>query len=1061
MNDADFWESLAAACRRQQLPLLAGRLKELGFREEEKSAANLTAVLDHLGTEVLPFLIPALLRTANSDLALNGLDRLCSAIPPGELLPVVAGPHGGDLLTVLGASPFLTAILVTRRELLAEIFRRETLSASKSEEEMLRELDGRIAPDCPFEQLQRELRLFKKQEILRIATRDLCGLADLTVVTAEISALAAACLQKAFEVCSALLKRQYGVPLAEGGAPGAEAEFTILGMGKLGGKELNFSSDIDLMYFYTPAKKTMTAAADASGQTSGGLPLQLYFVKLANWITRAISQPTANGFVFRVDLNLRPEGKSGEVAQSCESAEVYYESWGQSWERSALIKARPVAGSIALGERLLKNLHPFIYRRYLDFGMIEDLKVMKQKIDGNLERKKEGERNIKLGRGGIREIEFFIQTLQLIHAGKHPELRVRNSLLALERLRQKGFIPDEDHRLLREAYSFLRMVEHRIQIFQEQQTHSLPIRGEEFRTLARSCGFDDAESFRRRLEEHRGQVEKIYRNLFFGSEEEQGQGITEEALFLLDRDTDGDKARQLLAKKGFCAPAAAHKSLLVLRDGPPHIWLTGKARRLLGRLAPLFVQEILDSPDPETALRNCEDFFTSLRSQTSVFALLAENPELVHLLVSLFSTSRLLSRFFIEDPAALDALASSAFASFHKERTVLARELAAAIANCSAYEEKLDALRRFRHEEFLRIALNDMQGQACQEEVSEQLTDLADVCLEEAASMARDELAPRYGLPFCRGDGTAGREAAFAVVALGRFGGRELGYHSPLDMIFIFDQDGGTAPHPDLDSKRFRPQTNQSYFSRLAQRIISILSLRTGLGQVFQIDSRQRPSGHQGPLVSSLSSFARYHRESPKNWERQALTKSRVVFGPEPLRRGIDEVIRGFVYESPLAGDFTAELIRLREKAEQESSAETGVPLDVKSGHGGLLDVIYLSQYLQIRHGKNRPSLHQTNTGRLLKALRQEKLLAEEDYAGLTAAYQFLLRLENRLRLLHDRSIDTLANDSGYLRRLALRMGYPEDANEAPAESLMRDYTRATRTIREVFQRSLGKTSPP
>ncbi|NLC72091.1 MAG: bifunctional [glutamate--ammonia ligase]-adenylyl-L-tyrosine phosphorylase/[glutamate--ammonia-ligase] adenylyltransferase [Desulfuromonadaceae bacterium] len=1055
MTDGNLRESLAAACRHRQLPLLAGSLKELGFREEEKSAVNLIAILEQLGMGILPDLVPAILATPDPDLCLNSLDRLCTAVPSDELLSVLAGPHGRDLLTVLGTSPFLTSILVTQKKLPGRTFQKEWLAAARTEGEMLRELDGRIADDISFEKLQKELRLFKKQEVLRIATRDLCGLGDLATVTGEISALAAASLQKAFQVCGNLLRRQYGAPTPEDNQNGAEAAFTILGMGKLGGRELNFSSDIDLMYFYSPVTGMTTGVTDASGQTSGVIPLHLYFVKLANLITKAISQPTADGFVFRVDLNLRPEGKSGDIAQSCESAEIYYESWGQSWERSALIKARPVAGSIPLGVRLLKKLHPFIFRRYLDFGMIEDLKLMKQKIDGNLERKKEGERNIKLGRGGIREIEFFIQTLQLIHAGKHPELRVRNSLQALRRLEQGKFITAEDHQNLRETYIFLRRVENRLQIFQEQQTHSLPVRAEELRTLARSCGFDDAQSFSVCLEEHRNRVEKIYRGLFFGSEEEQNQHLTEEAFFLLDCDADGDKTSQLLARKGFSVPAAAHKSLLILRDGPPHIWLTAKARRLLARIAPLFVQEILDSPDPETALRNTEDFFTSLRSQTAVFALLAENPKLVHLLVSLFSTSRLLSRFFIEDPAALDALASSAFASFHKERDTLAEELAAAIANCASYEEKLETLRRFRHEEFLRIAINDMQDQASQEEVSEQLSDLADVCLQQAAAIARDELMPRYGLPLCRTSHEENREAAFAVVALGRLGGRELTYHSPLDLIFIFDLDGETSPHPDADPKRFRPQTNQGYFSRLAQRIISILSLRTGLGQVFQIDSRQRPSGHQGPLVSSLSSFARYHQEGAEGWERQALTKARVVCGPDHLRQGIAAVIGDFVYGPPLPENFAAEVIRLREEMALKPGQTKESSIDLKSGRGGLLDVIFLSQYLQIRHGGNRPALRQTNTTSLLKALRDEEILGEEDYRKLSTGYHFLLRLENRLRLLHDRSIDALSDDPGYLTRLALRMGYVEAAGP-PAETLMQDYLQATEAIRKIYRRFLA-----
>ena len=335
---------------------------------------------------------------------------------------------------------------------------------------------------------------------------------------AELSDLASSTLQVAYEVCRRCLIRDHGVPLLTGEeSTPREAEMTVIGMGKLGGRELNFSSDIDIIYFYESDRGETTGVATGSGGRKGAISLHAFFNKLGEMISKALSQVTEDGFVFRVDVGLRPEGKSGDMAVSLRSAEIYYESWGQSWERTAMLKARPVAGSLELGEQLLKTLQPFIYRKYLDYNLIEDMKQMKQKIDASLARSREGEINLKLGRGGIREIEFFIQALQLVYAGKNPKLRERNSLAALDTLLSANLLGVEDHRQLQEAYRFLRSVEHRIQVVQERQTHNLPIKEEELLALARRSGYLRANGLARFievLEGHRGNVSVIYGSLF-------------------------------------------------------------------------------------------------------------------------------------------------------------------------------------------------------------------------------------------------------------------------------------------------------------------------------------------------------------------------------------------------------------------------------------------------------------------------------------------------------------------------------------------------------------------
>jgi glutamate-ammonia-ligase adenylyltransferase len=1054
---------LAQACAAGTETALQPLAKELGFCETAKTAANLHLL--HRSFPDCDLLAQVLLtasRTADPDLALNNLERLSTIIPADTLGQVLAREELCRLLlTVLGASSFLAGILCRNREFFDRLLVQGEWERSKDETTMLAELRELVPAGVDLVALQQGLRRYKAREILRIGCRDLDGRADLATVTGELSALAAASLQRACEICAALLTAEHGAPLlaAVPGQTPVTAEFTVLGMGKFGGRELNFSSDIDLIYFYSSVQGETSGVADAPGQPKNRIPLHNYFVKLGELVTRAVSQVTEDGFVFRVDLRLRPEGNSGEIANSLRSAEIYYESWGQSWERAALLKARPVAGSRALGEQLLKNLEPFIYRRYLDYAMIEDIKVMKQKIDRSLTREREGELNLKLGRGGIREIEFFIQALQLIYAGKNPALREKNSLQALALLRREGLVKEADCRILHAAYLFLRTVEHRIQVVQERQTHSLPVRPEELRALARRCGFADTAAFQAELEQHRQGVAAIYRDLFYTGEVELREEVRPEILFLLDPGADSDLAKDLLEEKGFQNPDAAFDSLSLLRGtGPAH--LTQRARRQLERIAPLLLQEVIDAPEPEMALLNLEKFLTALRARGTFFALLAENRQIIKLLVSLFGTSQFLSRIFIQNPEILDSLVSRSYAAPFKDRAAMAHDLAELMVQAEDYERKLDVLRRFRKEEFLRIAMGDLLGHTPQEEGTMQLSFLAEVCLDQALLLARDELLPRFGLPYRREEGGAGHEAEFAIVGLGKLGGRELNYHSDLDIIFVYEGEGDARPASGCDPERFRPQTNQEYFSRLAQRVISILTLMTREGTVYQIDTRLRPSGNQGPLVTSLPAFERYHEASAQIWERQALTKARVVAGPPELSRRIDRLVRSYAFDRPLPPTLKVEIRRLRSRMEAEIAREGAAHFNIKTGRGGLVDVEFLVQYLQLLHAGQFPALRVGNTLQALRILQDEAILSESEHSALEGGYKFLRRLENRLRLVHDQSINELSGERAYLVRLARRLGYP-DRPRNPAEVFLEDYRQVTERIRKVFEDYLGPGSEP
>jgi len=1031
-----------------------------GFAEPSKSAANL--ILLHAALhdpQRVITLARKALETADPDLALNNLERLCDRVDRTDLpIVLVDATSAGQLLTILGASPFLAGILMRKASFFAGLFRKGQITLRKSEEQMCDELRQLIADAADTAALKKGLRLYKAQEMLRIGARDLCGLAELEEVTAELSALAAATLHRAYEVCSAQLEAEFGVPLLEpeGEQPAAKAEFTILGMGKFGGCELNFSSDIDLIYFYSSGRGETTGIEDPARGQRNRISVHQYFVKLSEKITQAIGQATEDGFVFRVDLRLRPEGNSGEMANSVAAGEIYYESWGQSWERSAMLKARPVAGSKELGNLLLDRLQPFIYRRHLDYAMIDDIKVMKQKIDQSLTREKEGALNLKLGRGGIREIEFFIQALQLINAGKNPQLRERNSLQALNVLCKERLISSEERDDLSAAYRFLRTVEHRIQVVHEQQTHNLPTRPEDLKALARRCGFADTDGFMTVLNQHREKVTAVFRDLFYTSDEELPAQVSSEVATLFDPNADPDLCLDILEEKGFRPPEAAYESLTVLRQGGTKGYLTERARRQLDRIAPLLFQEVLHCPDPPMALGNMEKFLEACRrARGTYYALLAENPEIIKLLVSLFATSQFLSRNFIQHPEVLDSLVSRSYATHIKEPEDLTAELAGQLANATHYEDKLNTLRRFRNEEFLRIALNDIYGHTPQGQTTRQLSLVADACLQQALAIAREELKERYGEPFCdSADGTA-HQASFAIVGLGKLGGMELNYHSDLDIIFIYEGDGTTRPVAGTDPERFRPQTNQQYFARLAQRIISILTLMTQEGHVYEIDTRLRPSGNQGPLVSSLPAYRAYHESSAAPWERQALIKARVVAGSEDLTASFDALTDEIVYGRALPENLAEEIYRLRQRMEKELGKESAQHRNIKTGRGGMVDVEFIAQYLQLRHGRDNPELHCRNTVDVLHVLQKQSLISEMDYETLLSGYKFLRRLENKLRLVHDQSVNELDAEPAYLAKLARHLDYPDSPGQ-PERLFLEEYAATTQGIRETFERILN-----
>jgi glutamate-ammonia-ligase adenylyltransferase len=961
------------------------------------------------------------------------LSKLCDSLPPGDLARAYESPANPPVLgALLGGSESLPEQLATRQDVFSVLFLEGGVARAGTPEVLLSETTG-VADRCGTEkEMQAALRRLKFRDVARIAARDLAGLAPLPEVMADLSALASAALEGAVRFARRQLSGRYGAPVIETEEEGRrECGFVVLGMGKLGGDELNFSSDIDLVYLYETER----------GMTEGGkreerVTFHEYFVRLGEVVTRILSEVTEDGFVFRVDLRLRPDGTKGELANSLRAAEIYYESWGQTWERGAMIKARPVAGDRWVGEEFLQIIAPFVYRKYLDFTSIEEIKEMKDRIDLASARARKHERDLKLGKGGIREIEFFAQAHQLIYGGKIPELRLRGTGEALRALVGAGIVPQEECDALTEAYAFLRSLEHRIQVFQDRQTHALPQREGDLVRLARAMGLSDGPSLLSAMDRQTGNVRAVYDRLFRAAPEEAGPEILPGIYAVLDPESEEDPGDRLAAL-GFSDREAARRVVAILKDGPPFLRMPARARRYLGKIAPLFLDRLVRSPDPDMALYHTERFLSAVGARTMFYALLFENRPVIDVLARLFGSSRFLSGYLLRHPELMDTFLRKELPHLVKTKSDLRKELGETLAACADFEQEMDELRRVKNMETLRIGMNDLAGALSLEEGMFQLSALAEVLLSYALVLARRETGRRFGVPTVEGDGGKRVEAQFCVLGMGKLGAEELSYHSDLDIIFLYSGAGETAPLAGRDPAEFRRLSNHEYFAKVAQRLISILTTATREGIVYRLDTRLRPSGNAGPLVSSLDAFERYHEQSAQLWERQALLKCRFVAGDRDFGKRVEEKVAQFIFERPLPPDAPAEINRLRKRMETELGKERRDRLNLKVGRGGIVDVEFAVQYLQLVHGPGNPSLRGRSTLKALYELLRANVLSPDDFRALDEGYRHLRAMEVSLRLSHDASIEQF------------------DPSRLPPD-LQDRYRRETEAIRRIYLAILG-----
>ncbi len=895
-----------------------------------------------------------------------------------------------EILTLLASySRFLGRVVVKEPGILETLSNSRLLETKKAPQEITNEALDIARTSTSAKELMAGLRHYKYKELSRIIYRDILGLGSFVEIMEELSDLASGILEGVFN----FFKNEVG--------HSGSGKFVIMGMGKLGGRELNLSSDIDLIYLYKDSEDPDP------------------FFKLAERITKALSASTEDGFLYRVDLGLRPGGSKSLVAIPLEGALEHYFYWGDTWERAALLKARPVAGELSLGEEFIREIEPFIYKKHLDFASIEDLKDMKAKLD-----RIHKPRDVKLGRGGIREIEFFVQAHQLINGGEIKDIRERNTLRTLQKLQQRGIIKKDVFFKLNDSYEFLRRVEHAIQMVDELRVHALPEDPDELEKLAKRVGLKNKGELERVYEERTSQVSRTYESLFYDPSrriEKEGRAFWELADFLTEGHVEEKEAIEELLRLGFRDPERALELINTLLD-PKRGGLTQRGRSLSRKVVPAFLSKVVTSSNPDASLRNLERFVSSVGSRTSIYAVLAENPETLELLAKFFSTSGYLSNFLIKHPEYLDILTLRGVSREFASKEEMLRELKKTLDEERDYEDKLDAIRRFKHVETLKLCLQDLHHEVDPIYVGEYLTMLAESTLEMALSLAGKAVGEKYGRARAASD--------MVILGMGKFGGRELSYNSDLDLIFIYR--GGAKEH--------------EFFSKVGHKVISILSLPTKEGFAYKIDMDLRPSGRAGALVSSLEAFEKYHRESAKLWERQALIKARPVAGDPGLGEETMKIVSHFVYEDPLPYDFHREIDRLRDRMERELAKENALRHNLKSGRGGIVDIEFTIQMLQLKYGCSYPEVRRQSTFKALQGLADKRIIDENTFKTLYEGLYFLKELENLLRLLHDRSTSELLESD--FRKLALEL-----EGEESGEKLKGKYILKTKAIRSIYER--------
>jgi glutamate-ammonia-ligase adenylyltransferase len=977
--------------------------------------------------------------------------------PVAAALQEASAEQARILAALFSGSPVMSDWLLKHPNALFPALTPERLDHPRQPQGLCREVSAWLEPALQqrdFAGALARLRHFKQGEMLRIAARDLARLCDVAQITRELSNVADVCLSAVLEVCRQQLSERLGLPYHQDAAgrwhPTA---FCVLGLGKLGGHELNYSSDVDVMFLYSEEGSVFKEPPGKAGSAPHhSLNNHQYFKRLAEAFIAEVTRAAPEGTLYRIDLRLRPEGDTGPLARSLESYENYYAQWGQTWERMMLIKARCMAGDEALAAEFLEILNPFRYPRSLSEGVLQEVAAMKQRIENEVVKAGEIERNLKLGRGGIREVEFIVQTLQLLHAGRIPFLQGAQTLPALEKLVQYNLLARSEAVALAEAYCFLRGVEHRLQMENNLQTHTLPAQPRARERLAGLMGFDRLARFEAALRQHTAHVRQVYVKLLTMAPPEP------RADYPRDFAVAEAEWKKILTDHAFKQVDKSFKVLSRFAHGPGYVHVSQRTVDLAWQLIPRLLalcpriesdgsvvprsparpQHVLS--DPDRVLARLDSFIAAYGTRAMLFETWASNPHLFELLVLLFDRSEFLAESAIRTPDLVDELVLSGRLARRKDAAETLRDLRHGLRDADQHLW----LRRYHEAELMRLGLRDILGLADFEQNLTELSALAEACLEYALEVA----LRRHKF----------KTAPLVVIGLGKLGGQEVCYGSDLDIIFVADRKAKDLPR----------------LQRVAAEVLDLLARRTEQGVVFHIDARLRPDGEKGLLVNALDAYETYYRQRAQLWEIQALSRARPVAGDLALGQRFqemaalltdfrpDNVAAGFIRRGATQGapssrkaqaalpkahsglaayspDWKQGIAHMRQRIERERTPAGQEALAIKTGAGGLVDAEFIAQTLCLAHG-----WHEPNTLRALQRARDAGALPRGDADLLIENYRPLRRIEGILRRWSFEGETELPVDPAPFYRVSVRCGFATPKAFADAVA---GYRRAIRQV--------------
>jgi glutamate-ammonia-ligase adenylyltransferase len=1022
-------------------PLLHG----WGVRDDERALRNLAHVAASIGADALADLVPVLgrllPRCPDPDMALNNFERFLANPAGAGQLPALLESRARSLETLLqlfSTSQFISDQLCLNPDYLDMV--RLPLRSSPSRAEMRQQLEAEVAAAFEDSAVLRAFRRFRRRQVIRIGTNDIVRDRPLEEITRDLSRVADTSLEVALAAARQQIGRRFGEPFTTAGQP---ARCVVLAFGKLGGKELNYSSDIDLMFLYDDEGATR-------GRRINSIANSEFFGRVVSEVVRYLSAHTDSGQAYRIDLRLRPEGHRGPLARSLASTLAYYDTLARTWERQALIKLRPVAGDARLGEEFLKGIEPFVYRKYLSFAEINEIKAIKRRIEHKTGRDGASDTEVKTGHGGIRDVEFTIQFLQLLNGGDLPGVRQRNTLKALQALEEAGCLTDQEYHILDSTYRFLRKTEHRLQLMFDLQTHRLPEGRDELRKLALRMGYadpadDPLDLFLRDYREKTDLNRKILDHLLHDTFRDEGEQAEPETDLILDPTPDPETVQAVLGRYPFRDVQGAYQNLVQLAQESVPFLSTRRCRHFLASIAPHLLRALAQTPDPDMALVNLEKVSASLGGKAVLWELFTFNPPSLKLYVELCAWSQFLSEILINNPGMLDELLDSLVLNQPRTREELRQQLADLTRGAADPEPILHS---FHDTELLRIGVRDILGKDTLRETTAALSDLAEVLLGQVADLQLAPQRQRYGVPLLAEGPRADQPSRYVLLGLGKLGGREMSYQSDLDLILVYEGDGQTAPPPGASRfDRFDLTDNFHFFTELARRIIKATSYMGPMGRLYQVDMRLRPTGRSGSLVIPLGEFQRYYEGGGAQlWERQALTRARLVYGDAEFGREVLAAVQAATYQGPWRPELVDEIREMRERLEASGSQR-----DLKRGFGGIVDVEFLVQLFQLKYGRAVPALRTPNTWEALDALQGAGLLSEGEYATLRGCYDFLRLVESRLRIVHNLSLDEVPERPEDLEKLARRLGFEPEGGAGAAERFLSELDWKLAKTRALF----------